>query len=245
MGSRGGGFLSLVVANGAIYNRIVIPGTTRLSAPHRGPGRAGAQQGSPIELCPRLCCTPSSPLGAGLAGLGFALLPSRSRFLAGAAPRAVGQGCASLRSRVAQPQLLPRRPSCSSPSPVPSAVTKAAIWPLLLFLFIFRTQEAAVDPFPVNACSLPPLSSHRGVCWGPSSPRGMLLSPYLRHHSGHSPAWAAQPCTLGSGHEASWLWLVKGSWDPMGSLEDEARLGHSMSCGGTVCPQGPFATCMP
>lgn len=36
MGSRGGGFLSLVVANGAIYNRIVIPGKTQLLTPHRG-----------------------------------------------------------------------------------------------------------------------------------------------------------------------------------------------------------------
>lgn len=37
MGSRGGGFLSLVVANGAIYNRIVIPGKTQLLTPHQGP----------------------------------------------------------------------------------------------------------------------------------------------------------------------------------------------------------------
>lgn len=36
MGSRGGGFLSLVVANGAIYNRIIIPGKTRLLTPCRG-----------------------------------------------------------------------------------------------------------------------------------------------------------------------------------------------------------------
>lgn len=36
MGSRGGGFLSLVVANGAIYNRIVIPGKTRLLTPRQG-----------------------------------------------------------------------------------------------------------------------------------------------------------------------------------------------------------------
>lgn len=36
MGSRGGGFLSLVVANGAIYNRIVIPRKTQLLTPHRG-----------------------------------------------------------------------------------------------------------------------------------------------------------------------------------------------------------------
>lgn len=36
MGSIGGGFLSLVVANGAIYNRIVIPGKTQLLTPHWG-----------------------------------------------------------------------------------------------------------------------------------------------------------------------------------------------------------------
>lgn len=36
MGSRGGGFLSLVVANGAIYNRIFIPRKTQLLTPHRG-----------------------------------------------------------------------------------------------------------------------------------------------------------------------------------------------------------------
>lgn len=173
--------------------------------PTGGRGRAGGPAGRPHRALP----SPPAP-GSGVplpppraqGWLGLALLssPSRSRFLAGAAPCAVGQRCASLRSWVPQPQLLPRHPSCSSPPPVPSAVTKAAIWPLPLFLFIFRTQEAAADPFPkVNACSLPQLPSHRGVCGGPHSLPVMLLSPYLRHHSGqpragstalHSRFWA-------------------------------------------------------
>lgn len=49
MGSRGGGFLSLVVANGAIYNRVVIPGKTRLLTPHRGTGQGGGIWLSPLR----------------------------------------------------------------------------------------------------------------------------------------------------------------------------------------------------
>lgn len=38
--------MSLVVANGAIYNRIVIPGKTRLLTPRRGTGQGGGGSGS-------------------------------------------------------------------------------------------------------------------------------------------------------------------------------------------------------
>lgn len=113
MGSRGGGFLSLVVANGAIYNRIIIPGTTRLLTPRRGPGQArgdatrppspspggeGASRvGQPgralpflsaTSPCPRLQLNPLSLLQGHR--LGFALLSSPPAEDAGAAPLAAG-----------------------------------------------------------------------------------------------------------------------------------------------------------
>lgn len=42
--------MSLVVANGAIYNRIVIPGKTRLLTPRRGTGQGGGIWHSPLCL---------------------------------------------------------------------------------------------------------------------------------------------------------------------------------------------------
>lgn len=42
--------MSLVVANGAIYNRVVIPGKTRLLTPHRGTGQGGGIWLSPLCL---------------------------------------------------------------------------------------------------------------------------------------------------------------------------------------------------
>lgn len=49
-----------------------------------------------------------------------------------------------------QPQLLPRSPSCLSLSPISSALTKAAIWPvfLLFFILLSGSKKKILTRFP-------------------------------------------------------------------------------------------------